>query len=39
MLVVIMLITEKQQFKITRAKLVVPIVTLSTRDNVNLKKQ
>ena len=39
MLAVIMLITEKQHLKITITKLGVPVVTLSTKDNVNLTKQ
>ena len=30
---------EFEKFKITGAKLYVPIVTLSTKDNVNLTKQ
>ena len=38
MLVVIMLIVETI-FKITRKNLYVPIVTLTTKDNVNLAKQ
>ena len=39
MLVVIMSITEKQLLKITSTKLYVPIVTLSTKDNINLTKK
>ena len=39
MLVVIMLIIEKKKFKIASTKLYVPIVTLSTKDNLNLTKQ
>ena len=38
MLVVIMLITETT-IKITSTKMYVPIVTLSTKDNVNLTRQ
>ena len=30
---------RKTTFKITDTRLYVPIVTLSTKDNVNLKKQ
>ena len=30
---------DSEKFKITDAKLHVPIVTLSTKDNVNLTKQ
>ena len=36
---VIMLIIEKTTFKITSTQLYVSIVTLSTKDNVNLTKQ
>ena len=40
MMVAIMLIIEKQdKFKIKSTKLYVPIVTLTSKDNINLTKQ
>ena len=39
LLMVIMLIKEKHTFKIASTKLYVPVVTLSTKDNINLTKQ
>ena len=39
MLVVIMVMIEKKTLKITSLTLYIPIVTLSTKDNLNLTKQ